>query len=537
MNKTLFSLILAGSILSSTSHAVPLEQVKPGFAKNVIILIPDGMSTDGVTLTRWVYNNGEPLHLDAIASGLVRTHNSDTIIADSAPAGTAMATGHKTQDKLIGVLPEKATLYGAHKQDEKTPYAPVASVLELAKLQGKSVGIIATSEIMHATPASFTAHVTHRKNYSDITEQQVFQNLDVVFGGGQEFLKAANRDDKQDMFDALKQQGYQIITEKNQLQSVNNHKVWGLFAAKDLAYDIDNQTEPSLAEMTQKAIELLNQNNDGFLLMVEGSKIDWAAHANTTSALISDIKAFDNAVGIALEFAKTNPDTLVLIASDHGNGGLTIGNRATTDIYSTMPLEDFVTTLRMVTMTEESLAKLIQATPEEASALIQQHWQVTPEKCLLDALNATKDVTEIQTILAQELNHLSHLGWTSGGHTGQETVLYVYHDDYANILTGTVQNSDLALYVAKAINGDLQQATKQLFVPSAEVINQGIQYKKDDSDSKNIRFILSKNGNDYVFPQNRNYFEHNGKMTSFNGVVVYNGKDMFIPQEAIDLIK
>ena len=107
-----FLLLVFYTIFTQTS-TVPLEKTETGFAKNVIILIPDGMSTDGVTLTRWVYNDGKPLNMDEIASGLVRTHNSDTIIADSAPGGTALATGHKTQDKLIGVKPKKATLYGS----------------------------------------------------------------------------------------------------------------------------------------------------------------------------------------------------------------------------------------------------------------------------------------------------------------------------------------------------------------------------------------------------------------------------------------
>ena len=204
-------LLLVFFTIFTQTYTVPLEKTETGFAKNVIILIPDGMSTDGVTLTRWVYNDGKPLNMDEIASGLVRTHNSDTIIADSAPGGTALATGHKTQDKLIGVKPKKATLYGSDKNDEKDYYSPVASVLELAKSMGKSAGIIATSEIMHATPADFTAHATHRSNYNDITEQQVFQNLDVVFGGGEFFLKAENREDKEDMTAALKNNNYKVI--------------------------------------------------------------------------------------------------------------------------------------------------------------------------------------------------------------------------------------------------------------------------------------------------------------------------------------
>ena len=195
MKKILISL-LSLSIVITNSFSEKIENIPSGFAKKVILMIPDGMSTEGVTLTRWFYNNGEPFSLDEIPSGIVRTHNSDTIIADSAPAGTAMATGHKTQDKLIGIKPSKSVLYGASMQDEQDAYAPVANVLEMAKLQGKSTGLVSTSEVMHATPAAFSAHSTHRKNYNDLGEQQVYQEINVVFGGGYSYLTKEKRDDK-----------------------------------------------------------------------------------------------------------------------------------------------------------------------------------------------------------------------------------------------------------------------------------------------------------------------------------------------------
>ncbi|MFZ2706407.1 MAG: alkaline phosphatase, partial [Leptotrichiaceae bacterium] len=150
-------IILGLAMVSTLGVSVPLEKVEEGFAENVIIMIPDGTSVSGVTLARWIYNDGEPLYLDEMAAGLVRTYNSDTPIADSAPGGTALSTGIKTQDKLIAIRPKIATLYGTSPEDTKEPYAPIASVLELAKLQGKSIGIISTSEVMHATPADFTA--------------------------------------------------------------------------------------------------------------------------------------------------------------------------------------------------------------------------------------------------------------------------------------------------------------------------------------------------------------------------------------------
>lgn len=534
--KKVFLISLISLAINSVAYAVSIDKMPTGFARNVIILIPDGMSQDGVTLTRWVYNDGAPLHMDEIASGIVRTHNSDTVIADSAPAGTAMATGHKTQDKLIGIKPAKATLYGANEVDELDAYAPVASVLELAKLQGRSTGIIATSEIMHATPAAFTAHSRHRGNYDDISEQQVYQNLNVTFGGGASFLRKENRKDSQDMLQILAQNGYQLVLNAQGMEQTGHNKVWGLFAEKDLPYDIDRKNEPSLAQMTSKAIDLLSKNQKGFLLMVEGSKVDWAAHDNAPVALMSDIKAFDDAVGVALEYAKSNQDTLVIVASDHGNGGLTMGNRMTTKDYSSRPLSDFVSHLRKITISEEHLAEQILADRENSAALLKENLNMDRSDPALAKIMRQTELKNIKAEIANWNNQQSYLGWTTGGHTGQEVTLFVYAHNPLHVLTGTVQNADIARYVAKSLDGDLEQASKALFVSSKSFPAAGIELKNNLENEDTVEFILTRNNQDYLFYKNRNYFVKNGYRTTFNGVVVFNGQELFVPQAALDMM-
>ena len=534
------ALIAAGMVLSTSlsAFAMPLEKIGTGFAKNVIVLIPDGMSQDGVTLTRWLYNDGAPLNLDAITSGLVRTHNSDTPIADSAPAGTAMATGHKTQDKLIAVKGKAATLYGSNADDVKEALSPLATVLELAKTQGKATGLVVTSEIMHATPADFSAHAVSRKNYNDISEQQVFQNMNVVLGGGYKFFTPAEREDKQDLIGEIKNQGYQLVTNKNQLSAITDGKVFGLFAPADLPYELDRkQDEPALAEMTSKAIQLLAKDKDGFFLMVEGSKVDWAAHNNAPAALTGDIKAFDDAVGMALNYAKTNKDTLVIVASDHGNGGISMGSEATNGNYSTLPISAFTDTLKKVKMTEETLAKAIINNEDQTSNLIKTNFGFVPTEAEINSVMTAGSEDAKMKVLRTILNKRSDLGWTTGGHTGEDIALYVYADNYKNQLTGTVQNSDIGKYIAKAIGGDLDKTSEQLFVPSTAFGKYGVKCAIDNSDTKNPSFVLTKNGHAYRFQENRNYFEGpEGKIT-FNGIVVYNGKEVFIPQEALKMLK
>ncbi len=164
------------------------------------------------------------------------------------------------------------------------------------------------------------------------------------------------------MIQILKENGNKVVRTKNELFKLtrNNDKVWGLFAEESLPYDIDRKKEePSLAELTEKAIEILSNNKNGFFLMVEGSKVDWAAHSNSTIALTSDIKSFDNAVKSAINFAKTNKDTLVIVASDHGNGGITIGNRNTSKNYPELSLESFTTQLQKSKVSESFVSEEI----------------------------------------------------------------------------------------------------------------------------------------------------------------------------------
>ncbi len=529
--------LVAAALLSTTSMsmAMPLDQVQTGFAKNVIVMIPDGMSQGGVTLTRWVHNNGQPLNMDSMASGLVKTHNSDTPIADSAPAGTAMATGHKTTDKYIGVKTKKAILPGSIQADTQDVYGPVANSVELAKLMGKATGIVATSEIMHATPADFSAHDKSRKSYDNLSEQEVFQNMDVVLGGGYKFFTPAERKDKQDLIKEIKDAGYNLVRTKSAMKSVNNGKIFGLFAPADMAYEVDRPAEePSLADMTAKSIELLSKNKKGFFLMVEGSKVDWAAHANAPIGLMSDIKSFDDAVKVALDYAKSNKDTVVLVAADHGNSGITMGNWKTSGNYSELPLETFTSALKNAKASEDVVAKKIMAAPGSAASIIQADLGFVPTAAEVSKVTSLKKSDDVVVELGHMLADRANIGFTTNGHTGQDVTLYVYASDAKNQLTGTVQNSDIARYTAKAMGGDLDKATTELFVPSKEFAKYGVtSVKLDQRDPANVVGVVTTKKGTFLFPQNRNYFEVNGKRTSFNGIVYYSGSELYIPKAAL----
>jgi alkaline phosphatase len=202
------------------------------------------------------------------------------------------------------------------------PYAPVASVLEAARYVNKSVGLVVTSSLSHATPAAFACHIQHRNKNNEIMEHLVYNNLDVAFGGGKSSL--------------LPRQGCPDRISGGKRTDCPSGRAWGIFASIHMQPDIDRKhfapEEPSLQEMTAKAIYLLSQNKLGFLLVVEGSQIDWGGHFNDPIHVTTDFLAFDNAAQVAVDFAANNGVTLVLVYADHIAGGMTIGKRNLIDI-------------------------------------------------------------------------------------------------------------------------------------------------------------------------------------------------------------
>ena len=186
---------------------------------NVIMMVMDGTSAGATSLARWY--KGEDLAMDEIVIGGVRTHSAESAITDSAPAATALATGHKSNDKIVGLLPALVNSPGVEAVDPEDAFKPVANVLEGARLQGKATGLVSTSEIQHATPAGFSAHVPHRSNYQDIAEQQVYQEIDVVLGGGiQSLLPGEGRNsrvDGEDLTKVLDAKGYDLVQTRDEL--------------------------------------------------------------------------------------------------------------------------------------------------------------------------------------------------------------------------------------------------------------------------------------------------------------------------------
>ncbi|WP_182102052.1 alkaline phosphatase [Niallia taxi] len=539
INKKVMGITLASSLaLGSFAYTSANEKVEAKKesqqAKNVIVLVKDGVSSTTTTLARWY--KGEPLAMDEIMSGGVRTYSAESAVTDSAPAGTAMATGNKSNDKFVGVLPEKIASPGVDSSLADDPLKPVANVLEGAKLEGKATGIIATSEIQHATPAAFSSHVTHRTDYDSIAEQQVYQNIDVVLGGGKNSIEAKNRKDGENLVDVIEEKGYDIVETRDELLKSKSNKLWGTFAPAALAYDMDraqtNPEEPTLAEMTKKGISTLSKDKDGFFLFVEGSKPDWAAHANDPIGMISDTLAFDEAVKEAVAFAKRDKNTLVIAVSDHGNSGISIGNQNTNSSYPATPVSAYIDPLKEAEMTLEGALKQLKKDNSNVLEVAALYGITNPTADETKALNSS---TNLSKTLVQLLANRANLGFTTGGHTGEDLFMYSYGPGKP---TGLIENTDVAKSTATALGFSLGKVDKEVFVEAESAFKKiGAKVSIDSSDKTNPVLVVKKGKTTAEIPVNKNIVTIKGKDKELKTVTVQSNGKFYVSQEAVNIVK
>lgn len=310
--------LLFGFALLVLCQCQPTEQAttvkeEPVSAKNIILLIGDGMGITQVT-SRFYYGEGEPNFQRFPYIGLTKTSSSREKITDSAAGATAFSAGVKTYNGAIGVA------------DDSTS---VPTIVELVS-DDLSTGLVATSSIVHATPASFYAHVPARSQYEEIAAQLTTSSVDFFAGGGTQFF--VEREDEANYLDSLTQYGFTIDTTQLQKPSdLSMEQKYGFLLAPDGMPKMQEGRGDFLPQATQMALEYLSQDEDGFFLMVEGSQIDWGGHANDAEYIIEEVKDFDKTLGIALDFAEQDGNTLVVVTADHETGGFALSSGETYD--------------------------------------------------------------------------------------------------------------------------------------------------------------------------------------------------------------
>jgi alkaline phosphatase len=307
----LLGIIIAGTLFTSCSSSKIAKNTNPPEIRNVILMIGDGMGLPDVYAAMSV--SEKPLNIERCnVTGLQKTYSADNYITDSGAAGTALATGIKTKNGAIGM-----------NADGK----PVKSILEIAEEHGLATGLVSTSSVTHATPASFIAHQNSRGSYEDIARDFLKTDIDVFIGGGYDHF--AKRKDKLNLIDSLKFKGYEVDTSMISILNSVSLKLAGFTSPGQNPYRLKGRGD-MLHLSTGKAIETLSKNAKGFFLMIEGSQIDWAAHSQLADTLIDETLDFDKAIGAVLDYALKDGHTLVVITADHETGGVTItgGNRA-----------------------------------------------------------------------------------------------------------------------------------------------------------------------------------------------------------------
>lgn len=285
--------------------------------KNIIFLIGDGMGLSQISAADFEI---APLNLRRFKKlGLQTTTSANEYVTDSAAAGTALSTGFKTNKGYVGVDVDKK---------------PLKNVFEYGKESGKTVGFVVTSTINHATPAAFSSHVESRNHYNEIAEQQVSGDIDVMIGGGlcnlvPQFMPGSRRKDNKNLL-------FELRRRMPVIQTIDAFRLLGV--PKQLAAVFSSGHLPraskrdyNLGELVDKAIRVLNQNEKGFFLMVEGSQIDLAGHKNDYAEVLSETVDFDTAIRVALDFAEKDGNTLVVVTSDHETGGLTLTDGSLTE--------------------------------------------------------------------------------------------------------------------------------------------------------------------------------------------------------------
>ncbi|MCV3284043.1 alkaline phosphatase [Aeromonas veronii] len=346
MNTSIKHTLVCAALFSALGAT---SQAQAGDAKNVILFIGDGMGPTVLTATR-LFKVGEEGNLEMMKlprSARIKTFSNDAQTTDSAPSMAAYTTGVKMNNEVIAMSSDtKAVAPGKDVNGNKTVNncssdngKPVPTILELAKAAGKSVGAVTTTELTHATPAATYAHICHRDAAYDIAAQAVpggagynsalKDGVDVLMGGGANHwtpFSANNkggRNDNRDLTAEMQAQGYSYITTQSELAKVTSGKVLGLFSSKShLDYELDRvakgaaNTQPSLSEMTAKAIDLLSKNSQGYFLMVEGGRIDHALHGTNAKRSLTDAVALDEAVKTALGKVDLN-NTLIVVTADH----------------------------------------------------------------------------------------------------------------------------------------------------------------------------------------------------------------------------
>ena len=293
---------------------------------NIIMMIGDGMGLSQISSGMYSNNNYTSFERSQHV-GLIKTHSFDNLVTDSAAAGTAMSSGVKTYNRVVGM-------------DEN--FNPVKSILEICRDRGYMTAIIATSTIVHATPAAYYSKVKSRYEYEEIASQLSKSNINFFVGGGEKFFN--DRRDKRNLMNEMND--YLFVSSIESFKKINSNKI-GFLTSYDSPMGKHEGRKPSLEDIVQVTIQKLKSFNKPFFILVEGSQIDWGGHDNDSEHMISEMLEFDRTVEKVFDFVNIDKNTTVIITADHETGGVAIidGNIEDSKVVNKYISEDHTATM------------------------------------------------------------------------------------------------------------------------------------------------------------------------------------------------
>lgn len=461
------SIVLFVNLLSCTANAnIPTnQQDKP---KNIIFVISDGMGPAYTAAYRYYMDNPKTDKVEATifdqlfvgssstySSGTQKHHTRKTYVTDSASSATALSTGVKTYNQAVAV---------------DTDDQPLQTIMQYAKSIDKTTALVVTSQINHATPASFVAHNTYRYNYDKIADD-FFDNrvngqftADLMFGGGQKYFIREDRNIAKQFVDA----GFQYFDNLEQLDSFNRLPALGLFDEKGIGFAIDNRQKPHrLKNMVNKALSLIDKNPQGFFMLVESSQVDWCGHDNDIACAMHEVDGLAATVKAIKDYIDKNPDTLMVMTADHNTGGLSVGAN-----------NEYQWHIAKIKAIRHSINYFTQEVLKNADQPIKILWQnhITIdiskaqldiiEQMRTDALNAIRknrnlDEEAINEIISDQRIKVGRAiadiiadntltGWTSFNHTGGDVNVYSYGHS-KQVFNGFQDNVDIGKKLFKLL--------------------------------------------------------------------------------------
>ncbi|WP_426370076.1 alkaline phosphatase [Pseudocolwellia sp. HL-MZ7] len=458
MNKILIALTIAGLTIScgKETQEVVTQEVQPApvvsTPKNIIMIVGDGMGPTYTTAYRYfkddpstprVENTVFDRHLVGMSSTYPDTHHN--YVTDSAAAATALSSAIKTYNGAVAVDMDKQN---------------VETVLERAKSLGMKTGVVVTSQINHATPASYLSHNDYRYNYNAIADSYIDNGIqaDLYLGGGWKFFIREDRN----LVEEFEDNGFNYIDSYQLLDSVSTDKpLLGLFGDKGLPWALDDTNKHRLSAMTKTATKHL-ENEDGYFLLIEGSQIDWAGHSNDIASAMGEMDDLAKTLEYLETYVKEHPDTLVVITADHSTGGVTLGvdgvfqwdpkvlrtmKQSPNSIANLLEKVDITTeyanSLFNFELTDEEISKLITVKNDTATAI-----KIAEVTGIEDARSGKEYDpftvnNELYKAIKEVINARTFTGWTSSGHTAADVPVFAMGNNKA-LFNGYQDNTDIA---------------------------------------------------------------------------------------------